>query len=824
MSLKPRYRRRIFWTALTVVGLAVMAIVLIPPMITLNNLKPKIEQTIAEQTGVAAKINGDVHFSLLGRTTIVAHDVDVSHGTIGAIMFSVPLTDIFDLENATLTGDVVIYNANVAITNLIPQNFNTPIEIHNSRVDFRNRDFEIIDATLNNGHLAGVVRTAKHKYDIDFAGDEFFIHNQNDKLEISGNLFANGSVRGRISMETDNINGWFGFSEPRIDKTISLTMLFDWDGGRGWSFRDIDMGNITGNITIMPDGEKIVEMRGHDFTYDLSFLMQPSRIFYQTTFDLDFTGALQFGDHVFNHLKIDAVGTRDTLRINNIVADDIAITGGEIDANGAHDVMITMPYDGVPATCLFYGTPSNWRCLRFSYGDYVGSVSVSPEKFDVMVYSEQTMPARRDILHGLLKLAPRGQLDFEFADIAGVYDIDGDQVTPTYRFARGKTLYWLDPSIKQVPQFMRNAVGNFTWDDDMMHFVPDSGRWELYLTDKYFYISGKNAKDWFPGIDLQAFNNLEYSVSGNYNGDTVSNLEITIAGHEFTGRVSGNNITLHTDVLNVDSFVSQSYLDNYEEISFLSTAPITIPFALPVNVSLSADTMVYNGNAFKNFVYSLKPDAQTFSITDSDRGNLLATLTRRGNKYDIFAQLNRFMLNGNLLGRQMPLNVRDAMVTAEIELSTYGNIAHDLEYNLSGDLDLTFEGGYLVGIGVDEFFASANQINTFNAEYALSYALEDGESQIKTMRVIGRYNNGDFKTTAPIELRLRHTDATGELEISDGAMTASFNLTLRGTSPVPQPIDLQINPDGTRKYSLSEIMMNFDATFMRDFVRTHNKF
>ena len=55
MSLKPRYRRRIFWTALTVVGLAVMAIVLIPPMITLNNLKPKIEQTIAEQTGVVAK-------------------------------------------------------------------------------------------------------------------------------------------------------------------------------------------------------------------------------------------------------------------------------------------------------------------------------------------------------------------------------------------------------------------------------------------------------------------------------------------------------------------------------------------------------------------------------------------------------------------------------------------------------------------------------------------------------------------------------------------------------------------------------------------------
>ena len=92
------------------------------------------------------------------------------------------------------------------------------------------------------------------------------------------------------------------------------------------------------------------------------------------------------------------------------------------------------------------------------------------------------------------------------------------------------------------------------------------------------------------------------------------------------------------------------------------------------------------------------------------------------------------------------------------------------------------------------------------------------------MRIIGEYNSGDFITTAPIELRLRHTDVTGELEITDGAMQATFNLTLRGTSPVPAPIDLTINPNGTREYSLSEIMMNFDATYMRDFVRTHDRF
>ena len=824
MALKPRYKRRIFWTIITIIGLLIMAIALIPPMITLNNLKPKIEQTIAEQTGVNATINGDINFSLLGRATIVAHNVSVAHGTIGAMMFSVPLMDMFDLENAKLSGDVTVYDGNFSISNLMPQGFNIPVEIHNTNVNFKNREFEIIDATLNNGRLIGVVRTTNHKYDIDFQGEEFYIRNQNDKLEISGQLFADGSVRGRISMETNNINRWFGFSEPRIDKTVKLTMLFDWDGGRGWAFKNIEMDKISGNITIQPNGDKDVELRGHDITYDLTFLTKPSRIFYRTKFDLDFTGNLKFGQKTFKHLTVRATGTRDALQLDSIIADDIAITGGTIDAFGAHDLMITMPYKGTPAACMFSGTPDTWQCNRFSYGDYTGIFRRNPTQYDLVMRSESKMPNRAELLSDLKTFAPRGRIDFEFSDISGVYEINGDTVTPTYRFARGRTLQWLDPNIQNIPEFMKSAIGNFTWDGNTMRFVPDSHRWELTLTTNWFYISGKNAKDWFPGIDMQAFKNLEYTVSGKYNGDTVSNMEIKIADHVFDGRISGKNITLHTDVLNLDSFISQSYLDNYEELSFLTTSPITIPFILPVNISLSADVIIYNGNAYMNFVYSSKPSTQTFSITDRNRGNLLATLSRDGNRYKIFAQLNKFLINGTLLGRQMPLNVRDTTITAEINMRTFGNIAHDLEYNMHGDMDLTFTGGYLIGLGMDDLFASANQINTFNAEYALSYALDGGESAIKTMRVIGKYNNGDFVTTKPIDLRLRHTDAIGNLEISNGAMSASFDITLRGTSPTPQPIYLTINPDGSRDYSLSDIMMNFDATYMRDFVRTHNKF
>ena len=824
MALKPRYKRRILWSIVIALGVIVMAIVLVPPMITLNYLKPKIEQTIAEQTGVTAKINGDVTFSLLGRATIVAQDISVRYGTIGAMMFTVPFTNIFNLENAKLTGKVTISNADVSLNTLIPQSFENPVEIYNSEITFRNRKFEIINAALNNGRLIGVIRTQNHKYDIDFENDEFYVRNRNDKLKISGRLFANGAANGKISMETDNLNRWFGFAEPRIEKTIKLTMDFDWDGGRGWKFENIDMGNIKGNIIIMPSGEKSVQLHGTDITYDLSFLTEPSRIFYQTKFDLDFSGALKFGDRVFKHLKIDATGTRDSLNINNIVADDIAITGGKIDAEGAKDLLITMPYEGVPATCTFYGTPEVWRCTRFSYDDYVGAISVSPEKFNLLIYSQKPMPERSDIIKKLLQLAPRGYIDFEFADIAGTYDIDGENIIPTYKFAYGKSLNWLDPNLTQMPKFMYDDVGDFSWDGDLMHFAPYSGKWDLYLTKTYFNLSGTNAKDWFPNIDLRAFNDMPYKISGNYNGKNASNLEIQISNQIFKGSLNGNNITLHTDLLNIDSFISQSYLDNYEELGYLMASPITVPFLLPVNISLSADELIYNGNVFKNFVYSLKPDIQTFSITDSDRGNLLSTFKRDGGNYDIFAQLNRFVIDGNLLSSNMPINVRDAMITAELRMKTSGHIAHDLGYNMSGNMDLTFEGGYLVGIGVDDFFASAENITTFNAEYALSYALESGESAIKNMRVIGKYENGNFVTTKPISLRLRHTDGTGELSISDGLMSASFNLILRGTSPIPAPIDLTINPDGTRKYSLSEIMNNFDPTFMRDFVSTHNKF
>jgi hypothetical protein len=229
-------------------------------------------------------------------------------------------------------------------------------------------------------------------------------------------------------------------------------------------------------------------------------------------------------------------------------------------------------------------------------------------------------------------------------------------------------------------------------------------------------------------------------------------------------------------------------------------------------------------NEYKNFTYSLKRNAQTFSITDSSRGNILVTIDKNKTNYEIFAQLNQFLINGNLLSNKLPLNIRDTTITGELNFTTFGKIAHDIYYNMSGEMDLTFKDGYLIGMSFDKFYASAENITNLNAEYALSSALSEGETKLKTLQLVGEYNNGNFITTEPLLISMRHTNGIGGIAITNGQMTAELDLTLRGTAPTPVTMELSIMPDNTRNYSLSEIMQNLDTGFMRAFVKTHNKF
>ena len=285
-----------------------------------------------------------------------------------------------------------------------------------------------------------------------------------------------------------------------------------------------------------------------------------------------------------------------------------------------------------------------------------------------------------------------------------------------------------------------------------------------------------------------------------------------------------NTITLKTDVLNLDSFLSPEYMNRYEELSFLKNHPLMIPFDLGFDVSLSANALVYSGERYNNFVYSLKPDTQTFSISDDERGNILATIKRNGSEYDIVLQLNKFKTNGKLLRDTMPLNIADTYVTGDISMETSGHIAHDLEYNINAEFDITFTGGYIYGFGTDEFYALADEINILNAEYALVDALTDGKTRLKSLHIIGRYADGNFETTEPLSLSMPHVDATGTLKITDGTMFGQFFIVMRGTAPEPAPIDLTLQQNGERTYSLSEIMQNFDPAYMRQFVQNHNRF
>ena len=824
MALKPRYKRRILWTVISAIGLLAVAIVLVPPLITLNYMKPKIEAAITAQTGVTAKINGNVHFSLLGHATIVAHDVVIPMGTINSAVFRVPLSSILDAGNTSLTGNIVVYGANLHIERLEPQSFNYNIEIKNSQIMFMGKPYYILNGTVFDGKFTGLVRTDDHKYEIEFQGDAFHVRNRDNALNLTGYLFSDGAARGKIALATDDINRWFEFDTPRIDRPIQMTANFEWDGANGVKFQDIHANSFTGNIDLNGDGSRRVQLASKNMDFDFSFLLKPNDVLYRTAFDLDFYGNMKLGSKKIHHLKVLANGARDKIQIREIVADDTTISGGYIDANGAHNIMIRTPFDGVTVTCLFSGTPDKWHCGEFSYNHITGQISVDGDKFNIYVQSPKNIPGDDEIRRMALRFGKHGTVEFKFNDAAGRMEISEKEMSREYTFARNRSLEWFGGDIKFMPEFMRRATGDFTWSGDKMHFKPKSEQWILTVQGGKFTIRGKNAKQWLPGIDLQALNDLPYEISGTYAGDAIDNLNIIIAGQEFSGTATAGAITLKTNLLDMDAFTNQSFVDNFEELEFTTMHPLMIPFDVGTNISISAAHVIYNGNEYSNFVYSMRGNTQTFSITDDARGGILMTVRRDKNKYDISAALSRFKIAGFLLNNVMPLNVSDTLITGEIEITTFGKVAHDILYNMAGEIDTTFDGGMITGIGVDGFYQSAENITKLNAEYALSAALTSGETALKSMRVIGHYENGNFETTRPLEISMRHSTATGQMQIIDGRMSANLKIVMRGVAPAPSPIELQINPNGTRNYSLSQIMMDLDTGYMREFVKTHAKF
>ena len=825
MSIKPKYKHRLIWFLVSIIGLLSLYIIVLPPIIHLNSLKPKIQDAIFAQTGIRATIHGDINFSLLGKTTIIAHNITIPDGFISSFEFSIPWSDMFNIQNAKISDNITINGASLVINKITPFNMNNDITVKNSKFNFLNKEYEIINGHFSKNVVSAVVRTDQHKYDITSIDNNFTIKNKNNNLNLYGKLLSDGTATAHISIVAQDVNRWFEFKNPRITGTFPITANMKWDGGYGIDFSDISANGVFGSAELAPNGYKNIKLVSKNANYDMSFAIKHPEIFKNAHFDMDFYGKIKFADNTFKHLYINVIGHDKNLDIQKIIADNFTFQGGNIDETGAHNINISLYEKDVPIKCLFNGTPTNWSCDTFSYGNLIsGNINLNKNHLIANISAQKNISDIDSIIKSAYKLSDTGTIKFNFPNMAGTIRFTKKTYSVQYDFAKNKSLKWANIKFDFIPDSMQNEQGDIIWQNDTMLFTPASKTWSFGTNKNTFYITGTNFKQWLPNLDLQSIRDLPYTISGNYNKGNISNLNIEIAGQKFIGSASGKSITLKTDLLNIDSFISQEFLDNFEALSFFTVAPITIPFDIGVKVSLSADSLVYNEHKYNDFVYSLKTNTQTFSITDSNRGNMLTTIKKQNNNYTVNIQLNKFVIDEKLLPNNMPLNISNSAITAEIKLKTFGKIAHDIFENINGTFDLYFDGGILYGLGLADFYASAANISILNAEFVLAKALESGITPIKNMRIIGTYNSGDIETTKPLSLALKHTDAFGTIQIKNKEMTADLKLILRGTSPASAPIDLTIYPNNKRKYSLSEIMLSFDPEYMRSFTQSHNKF
>ena len=825
MANKNIFKRTIIWFFVFLVTILAVAIIVIPPTINLNFLKPKIENVILTQTGIPAEIKGNINFSLLGRATIVANNIKIPNGTVSSCEFTIPFFDIFNIKNAKFSSDIIVNRASVTIEKIVPFDIDNNIIVHDSTMQFLDKEYKIIYADLSKDSVDAIIRTDQHKYEIKSHNNQFIIKNKNNDLNLTGELLPNGSAIAHIDITAQNINRWFEFSRPRITGHFPVTADLFWDGGYGIKFYNISANDITGEVDLQNNGYKIVKLQSQSANYDLSFFLQNPDILQRMSFNLNFYGTLKFADKIFNHVQIITTGFNDQVEIKTIIADDLKIKGGTIDVNGAHNVLVTLPENGITTTCLFNGTPNKWSCNNFSYGDRIsGNLFVTKDEFIADIYSHETISDIQHIVNSALSLGDNGTINFDMPDMNGTIHIKDKKYSVLFSHLKNRSLEWAKIDLPFIPEFMKTENGNFTWTKDSMIFTPNSGQWQLSTTKDFFIIHGDNFKKWLPDLDLQSLRDLPYSVSGNYKNGNISNLIIEIAHQRFTGSASNKYITLKTQTFNLDNFLDPYFSNNFEDLAFFTNAPILLPFDLDVNLALSANSLIYKSQTYNNFVYSLRDNVQTFSITDKNRGNILATITKNNIKYALNIQLNKFIFNEKMLSQNMPLNISNTMVTGDIQLNTYGKIAHDIIDNLNGTFDISFYGGKIYGFGFDDFYASAPNLTILNGEYALYDALKSGITQIKKMHITGSYENGDIRTTLPLSLSMKHVDASGTFEIINNEMSAKLNLLLRGTSASPKPIDIIIYPNDTRDFSLSEIMMHFDPEYMRSFVISHDKF
>ena len=299
-------------------------------------------------------------------------------------------------------------------------NMNKNITVRDSKFKFLNKEYEIIDGYFSKNSVSALIRTDQHKYEITSVDNNFIIKNKNNNLNISGKLFSDGTATAHINIIAQDVNRWFEFQYPRIHGKFPISANMKWDGGYGINFNDISANGVSGSAQLLPDGYKIIKLKSNTADFDMSFAIKNPEVFINTTFDMDFYGNIKFVDKTFKHLYVNVIGHEKNIDIKKIIADNLIIENGSIDANGAHNVNITLNENGIKTKCLFNGTPTKWSCDNFSYNDKIfGNVTLDNQYLNADIHSENKNSAPDLLVKSARKLSDVGTIKFKFSDMAG---------------------------------------------------------------------------------------------------------------------------------------------------------------------------------------------------------------------------------------------------------------------------------------------------------------------------------------------------------------------------------------------------------------------
>jgi len=856
--MKARTKRKLFWTFVAL-GLSVAAAAIaVPPFISLDRMAPAIEREVKRQTGIAIKINGPIRLSLLGRTAIGARDVQIPayNGSVEAVSFSIPFRSILNINPAAISGTVVLDNPRLTIHSLSPPSIPGRIVFNNGSITFKDKTYKNINGVFRNNTFSGTIRTDEHKYTFKTDGNYFIITNPNVRLNMRGLLAkdASGNITatGSMSLETSNANRFFEFDVPKISGRVRFKSDFEWSIDNIMRFHNITgetrSGDFTGEISVT-GGRKKINLVANNIDMDLSFLQKNPAFLLDSDIRFAGNGRFKIADRGFDNIRLSSVADNETITIRGLSAsgDGMSVSArGRVRDMAAEDLEVVLQNASASKHCVLSGNRAAWSCSRWNYRSAEfsasGAVTVGADSFDLEFNSENYDPtgmaigAQFSALRSILG-RDKGTVRFRLADgLHGSAEFDNGNFSIAYQGHKNTTLGALPASMSGLPPLpaaFLNATGemqSLRMADGNLSLSFKAPAWELSIdADGNFGWIGNLAtlvRAYRPAADLQFLNpNSPVAVRGKFESPFISDLEISTIGGTFAGKFNGRSFDLHGELLDLDALISRNYIENYDSVKFVSAEPLTFPFMLNMSLALTADRVRFDGETYERFVYSLTPERQRMSVADSARGSLLMSMDRRGaNSYNLLVQANNFEIRGPVLPLSSRLNIADTTLTARAALSTNGFTANDFWRNMAGEIDMSFEGGILMGFDFDRFYDNAANVTRMNAEFVLGNALSGGQSQLRSLHIAGHYENGNFTTTMPLSASTRHTEYTGDLQVRRGAPAAQLRILLRGTSPAPSPMSVSITHGGAREYSLGEIMRTFDPDFMREFTRMHPRF